>query len=110
MVAMPDSVGDQDRRDVEPGDAAAAAWGDPPIVLRCGVERPASLRPDSQCFVVNDVGWLAEEQPDAIVFTTIGQSTYVEVTVPTDYAPEGALLPPISDAVRASTSQPHPCL
>jgi hypothetical protein len=110
MGALPDTVANEDRRDVSPDDAAAGAWGDPAIVLRCGVPKPPGLRPDSECFVVNDVGWLADEQSGQVVFTTIGRSTYVEVAVPDDYAPEGGILPPIADSVAAATRELAPCV
>jgi hypothetical protein len=108
--ALPDAVADQERREVSPIDAAAAAWGDPPIVLRCGVPEPEALQPDSRCFVVDDVGWFAEEQQDGVVFTTIGRSTNVEVTVPDDYAPEGDALPDMADPLQAATRELKPCV
>ena len=33
------------RRDVEPPSEAAAAWGQPPVILRCGVEEPTAVDP-----------------------------------------------------------------
>jgi hypothetical protein len=111
VKALPDVVADEGRREVSPIDAAAAAWGDdPPIVLRCGVPRPEALQPDSRCFVVNDVGWFAEEQPDGVVFTTIGRSTYVEINVPDEHAPEADALPALADAVLTATREVSPCV
>jgi hypothetical protein len=37
---LPEQVEGQQRRDVEPAGPLAAAWGDPAIVLRCGVGPP----------------------------------------------------------------------
>jgi Protein of unknown function (DUF3515) len=111
VKALPDAVAEQDGREVSPIDAAAAAWGDdPPIVLRCGVPKPEALQPDSPCFVVNDVGWFAEEQPDGVTFTTIGRSTYVEVNVPDDYGPEADALPAVAKAVRSATRELSRCV
>ena len=117
--ALPDRVADQDARRVEPEDALAGAWGDPAIVLRCGVPAPAGLRPDSACFVVNGVGWFAEEdgrpvdgtQPvnGELVFTTIGRTAYVEVTVPPDYQPAADALVDLSAAVQAIPEE-RPCV
>ncbi|MDQ3480301.1 MAG: DUF3515 domain-containing protein, partial [Actinomycetota bacterium] len=45
LDGLPDLVLEQEARDVEPADASAAAWGDPAVVLRCGVKRPAELEP-----------------------------------------------------------------
>jgi hypothetical protein len=108
--ALPDVLVEQDRREVSPINAAASAWGDPAIVLRCGVREPEALAADSPCYVVNDVGWLAEERPGAVVFTTIGRSTYVEVTVPDDYAPEAGVLTDLADPVQAATRELRPCV
>lgn len=108
------------RRDVEPAQAAAVAWGDPPIVLRCGVDRPRRLQPTSLCTVVNDVGWYAESEgrpldgtvppQGPVVFTTVGRSPYIEVTVPTN--PDRNPVDPLTDvaaAVQAATEERLPC-
>ncbi|HET7173971.1 MAG TPA: DUF3515 domain-containing protein [Nocardioidaceae bacterium] len=109
LAGLPSSVGGQPRRDVSPSDALAAAWGAPPIVLRCGVRRPASLRPTSACPTVDGVGWLARRQASGWVFTTIGRSAYVEVTVPRRYAPAGDALADLAGAIKRHTAYRHPC-
>ncbi|MGH3508592.1 MAG: DUF3515 domain-containing protein [Nocardioidaceae bacterium] len=110
LAELPDVVADQDRRDVSPEDVLAGAWGDPAIVLRCGVPEPEGLRPSSACFVVNDVGWFAREREDEVVFTTIGRSTNVEMTVPNDYAPEANALPAVAGPIQQATSELRPCV
>jgi uncharacterized protein DUF3515 len=114
LTDVPDTVDGQQRRDVSPADALAAAWGDPAIVLRCGVTRPQELKPTSECFRVDGVDWLAvsnghEVAParpvtGTLVFTTIGRSAYVEVTVPHHYQPAADVLVdlarPVQDATR----------
>lgn len=117
---LPDHVAGQEARSVQPAYTPAGAWGDPPIVLRCGVAKPASLRPDSSCFVVNDVGWLAEQDDQPVtgsepvdgelVFTTIGRSAYVEVTVPSDYQPAADALVDLAGAIKAATDDVRPCV
>lgn len=120
VAALPDTVLDSERRDIEPPDAPAAAWGDPAIVLRCGVPKPAALRPDSQCFVVNDIGWLASQAGVAldltsppqgdVTFTTIGRSVYVEIAVPGTFAPhQGDALVDVAAAVADTTQVLQPC-
>src|SRR5581483_9031345 len=42
--SAPQHVANQSRRDVTPKTPFAAAWGDPPIELRCGGAKPAALR------------------------------------------------------------------
>ncbi len=120
VTDLPDEVEGQEARDVEPDDAVVAAWGDPPIVLRCGVERPPWLQPTSFCFVVNDVGWYAEDAggpldgttapQGEVVFTTIGRSSYVEVTVPDDYPQQSGALAELAGAISHSTSETQPCV
>ena len=61
----------------------AYAWGDPPVVLRCGVERPPTFVRDSPLFELNGVTWYADDSdPEQTVFTTVDRPVYVEVTVP----------------------------
>ncbi len=110
VAALPERVADEERREVSPDEAAAGAWGDPAIVLRCGVERPAGLRPDSECFVVNDVGWFVAEDTEGVVFTSIGRSTYVEVRVPAAYAPEANALPDLAAPIQQATQEISPCV
>lgn len=77
-----------------------ATWGDPHIVLRCGVDKPAGLQPTSPCDVVNDVGWFSEQIDDGWRFTTIGRAGNIEVTVPTSYAPQADALVDLSAAIK----------
>jgi len=99
LDAVPDTVMDQPRRDVSPHDALAAAWGDPAVVLRCGVDKPAAMTPDAQLVEVDGVTWLPEPLSAGYLFTTYGRTAYVEVSVPDDYAPEGRALVDLAAAV-----------
>jgi hypothetical protein len=99
MAALPTTVLDQPRRTVEPG-TLSAAWGDPTITLKCGVPKPPTLGDASECFEVNGVGWFAEEADGGYLFTTIGRSAYVQLGVPTDYAPEANALVDVAEAVK----------
>jgi hypothetical protein len=94
---LPPSVAGQRRRLVD--GKLAGAWGDPPIVLRCGVEKPAALKPTSHCDEVDGVGWLAEEQSDGWLFTTIGRKHYASVEVPSDYEPAADALADLADTI-----------
>lgn len=108
MAALPDTVLDQPRRTVEPG-KLSAAWGDPTITLKCGVEKPPGLGAASECFEVNEVGWFAEEADGGYLFTTIGRPVYVQVGVPTKYAPEANALVDVADAVKKIPVE-QPCV
>ena len=108
MADLPATVLDQPRRTVEPG-TLSAAWGDPTITLKCGVEKPPGLGDASECFEVNGVGWFAEEAEGGYLFTTIGRSAYVQVGVPTEYAPEANALVDVAEAVK-KTTEIQPCV
>jgi len=105
---LPPKVAGQSRRLVV--DDLAGAWGDPPIVLRCGVEKPVALKPDSQCHDVNGVGWLAEEQSDGWLFTTIGRKHYLSLEVPSDYEPAADALADLADLVARHVPDVKPCV
>lgn len=107
---LPKSVAGQERREVSPPNALAGAWGDPAIVLRCGVPRPATFRPSSPCAEVDHVGWFPEQRKDVYRFTTIGRSAYVQVEVPYDYQPAANALVDVSAAVRQSVPEQESCV
>ncbi|KOU76824.1 lipoprotein [Streptomyces sp. MMG1533] len=99
--ALPAEVDGQDRRDPEPSSALTAGWGNPAIILRCGVQRPAAMNdPDADGVDVNGVGWLLQEQDDgAFRFTTTLREAYVEVTIPKDRTGDG--MAPLVDLASA---------
>jgi hypothetical protein len=82
--------------------AYVVAWGDPAVVLVCGVPRPAALTPGSsaQTIGVDGVFWLPVQQHDVTVWTAIDRAVYVQVAVPRSY-PQPPLAP-IADAVAAA--------
>ena len=110
VEALPQHVAGQARRTVSPQGALAGAWGDPPIVLRCGVPEPAALRPSSACAVVDHVGWFVQELDEGYRFSTIGRATTVQVEVPYDYQPAANALVDLAGAVRGSVPQTEPCV
>jgi hypothetical protein len=110
---LPDHVSDQEQRETK-GNPLAAAWGDPPIVLRCGVGRPAGYGPFSACQVVNGLGWFVPEetmddQGADVVMTTVGREPAVEVKVPAKYRPPAAVMVDLGTAVKAHTRLVKPC-
>jgi hypothetical protein len=109
MADLPATVLDGKRREVEPG-RHSAAWGDPPITLRCGVDKPPELSAASACYEVNGVGWFAEEASGGYLFTTIGRTAYVEVGVPSEYAPEANALVDLAATVNSHDPVLKPCL
>jgi hypothetical protein len=113
--ALPDSVSDESRRAVEPEDAYGAAWGDPAIVLRCGVPMPAAFDDFAACQVTNGVGWFVpeaqfEDQQADVVMTTIGRAQNVQVVLPAEYRPPAAAMVDLADAIKESIREVRPCV
>jgi hypothetical protein len=111
---LPDSVGDQDRRPVT-ADALGAAWGDPPIVLRCGVGRAAGFDRFATCQETNGVGWFIPEEQitgraTEVLMTTIGRVPRVEVRVPPDYFPPAATMVDLAGPIKGATEEVRPCV
>jgi Protein of unknown function (DUF3515) len=95
----PQKVLDRGRAEAEA--VGVAVWGDPPIVLQCGVELPAGPTSDP-CYTIEGVDWLwnnpdDEEAPAA--FVTYGRSPGVRVTVPGDRARASGALAELAGAV-----------
>ncbi len=112
---LPETVADQERREVEDAAATtAAAWGDPAIVLRCGVGEPASFDRFSACQIVNGVAWyIPDEQITGsatdITMTTIGRKPGVEVAIPADYFPPAATMVDLAAALKRHTERVERC-
>jgi hypothetical protein len=102
MGQLPLELAGEQSRPVDSDSPYAYAWGEPPVVLVCGVERPATLEPTSPLIQVNGVNWLVDtSNPDSILWTAVDRPVYVQVTVSadTDSAPVTALGPVINDTL-----------
>ncbi|HEY7717605.1 MAG TPA: DUF3515 family protein [Pedococcus sp.] len=105
--AWPSTVSGHDRVETTADSPAVAAWGDPPVVARCGV---AALGPTTEeCLAVDGVDWVVRRASDGAVFTSFGRDPAIEVLVPDAYAPEPLLLPAFGDAVRALPANGRTC-
>ena len=87
VADLPDRLADEERGDVEPADALGAAYGDPAIVVTCGVPVPDGFDQTSQCQVANGVGWyVPPEQIDVAegeaTLSAAGNRPIVSVVVP----------------------------
>ncbi|MEV5827445.1 DUF3515 domain-containing protein [Spirillospora sp. NPDC052242] len=101
-LRLPEKLHGQDRRDTAPETALTAAWGSPPIGLRCGVPRPATLRPESQLVTINGINWYPTPSDPPVTYTAVARQAYVEVTVPPEYHPAGDVLIELSPAIKAT--------
>jgi len=97
---LPQQVADQPKRTVANSPDLTAAWGNPPISLRCGVIKPAALEPTSSLITVNGIDWFAQQLSAGWQFTSMNTSVFVEVTVPNDYSPEANALVDLSVSLK----------
>jgi hypothetical protein len=89
VADLPETVAGQDPRELSDDTAYGAAWGDPAIVVTCGVEVPEEFDQFSACTEVSGVGWFVppeqEEDQDAdVLLTAVGYSPRVSLLVPAD--------------------------
>ena len=113
VAALPQKLDDQSRRKVAPAAALGAAWGDPAIVLTCGVAD--QLPAGAACQEVDGVGWYAPEaafddQSLDLEMTTIGVRPVVHLTVPTKYRPPPAILVQLAPALKQALQSTRGCL
>ncbi|MFI6354689.1 DUF3515 domain-containing protein [Streptomyces sp. NPDC050743] len=110
---LPQKLDGRSRNDPEPRSAYTAGWGNPAIILRCGVVRPPKMvdpkvakgdDPDAIAGGVNGVDWLMEKQgDDTWRFTTAGRVAYAQIALPKGMSPqeEGtAVLTDLATAVK----------
>ncbi|MDA2988586.1 MAG: hypothetical protein O2815_05845 [Actinomycetota bacterium] len=74
------------QRETTPRNAAAIAWGDPPIVLACGIDHEVPA--DAQVITIEGIDWVAEETDTGTVFTTLSLVPTIQLRVPANYRPE----------------------
>jgi hypothetical protein len=111
--ALPAHVADQEQRSTS-GSPLGAAWGDPAIVLRCGVGKPKDYDPVTGCQTADGLDWYVPEQgmndqSVDVVMTTIGRDPAVEVTLPARYRPPVAAMIDLAPAIKAHTRETTPC-
>ena len=84
FAALPDEVAGGERRDTT--SQGSSAWGEPPVVLRCGVEVAGPTSDPCQVVEAPDgtsVDWVVSEpQGGRVVWTTYGRTPAVELSMP----------------------------
>ena len=111
MEGLPLELTGEPSRRVQSDSPFAYAWGDPPIVLICGVERPEGFVADSALYQINGVSWFVDDSdPDTTVWTAVDRSVYVEVRVPAtiDSGPATVLSTTISATLPGREPDPGP--
>jgi hypothetical protein len=83
MSNLPIELTGEASRRVRSASPYAYAWGDPPIVLRCGVPAPAGFVVGAGTIQINGVQWYVDTtDPAATVWTTVDRPVGIEVRVP----------------------------
>ncbi|MGI9157579.1 MAG: DUF3515 domain-containing protein [Marmoricola sp.] len=111
--ALPGKVSDQKSRSVDDSELGAA-WGDPAIVLRCGVGTPEGFTRISACQSTNGIDWFVPEEqmgdhPVDVLMTTIGRSPRIGVKVPAAYWPPAASMVDLTGAIKQHTKKTGGC-
>jgi hypothetical protein len=85
----------------------AAAWGDPAIVLRCGV--PPTGPTTDPCLEANGLDWTFSQTKDTLRFVSFGRVPAIEVQVPASVGRENATaaLIDLATAVRPIAATSH---
>ncbi|MGB8021740.1 MAG: DUF3515 domain-containing protein [Candidatus Nanopelagicales bacterium] len=93
------------RRPVRPESAATAAYGDPPVTVRCGVPVPAALTATSLLVTVDGIDWLPEELTGGWLMTTVGRAANVEIAVPSGLGPAPSVAADLAPTIAATLPQ-----
>jgi hypothetical protein len=96
---VPVSLGGALLRDTDPDSPGTKAWGDPAIVMRCGVPVPEAYSTASQLLTVNNINWYPEELQAGVRFTSMETIDLVEVSIPSAYDTTADILTELSSAI-----------
>jgi hypothetical protein len=109
MGQLPLELAGETSRLVDSASPYAYAWGDPAVVLICGVDPPAGYVVGASTLLISGVEWFVDtSDPDVVVWTTVDRNVPVQVRVPasTDSASVTALCPIIATALPYSAPAP----
>lgn len=111
MRKLPTDLAGSKQRPIEGGGNGIAAWGDPTIILRCGLETPEQLNCSAALTQVDAVAWL-ELANDGLPDTTYiaaDRSVRIAVTIPDGTGTGTGPIQQISDIVSATLPARQPC-
>ncbi|OBK74130.1 DUF3515 domain-containing protein [Mycobacterium sp. 1274761.0] len=113
LAALPDRLGDYRRAQLaDPAPVAAAAWqaapDEDPVILRCGLDRPAEFVVGSPLQVVAPVQWFELTEGDRSTWFAVDRPVYVALTLPSGSGPTP--IQEISEAISKTMPAvaPHP--
>ncbi len=91
-----------DLRDTTPESDLTAAYGDPPVGIRCGVPTPTTLAPTSTLVRIDEIDWYPEELTAGWRLTSVGRQANVEITVPDELGPAPSVAADLSPTIEAT--------
>lgn len=110
MTDLPITLAGLESRRVRSDTPYAYAWGEPPVVLRCGVERPAGfVAGGPQLIQLDQVQWFVDDSdPEQYVWTAVDRPVYVELTVSASLDSEAAIALSSLIAATLPAQEPQP--
>jgi Protein of unknown function (DUF3515) len=116
LDALPQRLGDYQRAPIaQPAPPGTAAWqaasDSEPVVLRCGLDRPADFVMGSPIQLVDRVQWFEVRRDDRSTWYTVDRPVYAALTLPSGSGPApiqqlSELIDRIMPAVPISPSAP----
>ena len=101
--SLPNVLEGLNSRVVSPRSPLVHAWGDRPVVVRCGVPKPGGYDPNSpSTTVVNGVSWFQQVGSKIVTWTAVRKTANIELSVPTSYDEQGKFLVDIGAAISAT--------
>ncbi|RIJ77128.1 DUF3515 domain-containing protein [Nakamurella silvestris] len=106
--ALPQTLSELPRRTLYAEEPGVAGWGQGPVVYRCGIETPTSLKCDSALTTVSGVSWLQLSESGLTTYIAVDRSVRVALTLPdgTGSGPIQAL----STVIAATLPAREPCV
>jgi hypothetical protein len=95
------------RRPVTGDPERIAAYGDPAVVVRCGVPAPERI---TEAVQINRVDWSVRDSGAGFEWTTVGRAATVSVELPDVYEERGfaELIVPLTGPITATLPAPTP--
>jgi hypothetical protein len=107
--ALPQRLDSLRARVISPRSPLVHAWGNPGVILACGVPTPAAYSAtSSETTAVNGVGWFEQQGTALVVWTALrpgpgpGHPVNVSLTVPTHYEDQGSFLVDLAKAIKTA--------
>jgi hypothetical protein len=114
MAALPDQLGGYRRAVVDTTATGVAAWQTAPdaepVILRCGLDRPAEFVVGAPIQVVEPVQWFELTDADRSTWFAVDRPVYIALTLPTGSGPTPIqeISEAISQAMPAKPIDPAP--